>query len=404
MRQQAHVCCVVLLAATALWLSPAVLGAEGPPTNIALNRAFRCSVPILEGWTGLVDGNKHTDTAPGCFATANVAKFPKFITIDLGTLCKIKQVVVYNSANGNTRKISIECSKDGENFDTLREAYIFPDRHAMKSSHQFSPRKARFVRLTLHNTWGGGIGGENCIFLREVEVIGWHPDGVVQQPADPLAQFSGQPLCHIGQSVPIFYRYCLSRGTEPLRMGVFGDSFARSAPDSNVHWSKRLAAILGDRFDRGITLKVSDSMGFSAADAGIALDEAEQPYDLIVLTLGLEAALGEESVEKFRTSAADVIELLADRTDAMILLLTPLPIAHDKTMKNYEITRDLNTRQYAAALADLAHERMLPVIMTGPLLASSTQGYTELYGDNLGLSEQGHEILARGMAKIISNE
>lgn len=187
-------------------------------------------------------------------------------------------------------------------------------------------------------------------------------------------------------------------------MGVFGDSFARSAPDSNVHWSKRLAAILGDRFDRGITLKVSDSMGFSAADAGIALDEAEQPYDLIVLTLGLEAALGEESVEKFRTSAADVIELLADRTDAMILLLTPLPIAHDKTMKNYEITRDLNTRQYAAALADLAQERMLPVIMTGPLLASSTQGYTELYGDNLGLSEQGHEILARGMAKIISNE
>ncbi len=375
---------------------------QEPATNIALHRPFHCSVGILEGWTGLVDGEAQSDSAPTCFATANAEKFPKQITIDLGALCKIKQVVVHNSANGNTRKISIECSTDGGTFETLRKAYIFPDRTAMKLSHQFSPRKARYVRLTFYDTWGSGPGGENCIFLREVEVIGWHPDGVRQQPTDPLAQFSGQTMFRGGQSVNIFRRYCLNNAETPLRIAAFGDSFARPQAGKDAHWTALLGQAIQRKTGKPMTLQLAASMGFTATDCEIALAEAEEQFDLILLTVGFDAAISQEDLATFESNVEAIVDMLHERTDALVIAVAPPPIAHEKTLKNYEIVADVNTRKYAWTMWEIAAEKMVPVVMTGPLLAGSTKGFMELYSDNMGLSEQGHKTLAAGIARILT--
>ncbi|MFO7946097.1 MAG: discoidin domain-containing protein [Armatimonadota bacterium] len=403
MRGKTFLCAPIAMAVAFVLLSiPPAFCEQQPATNIALHRPFHCSVGILEGWTGLVDGDVSSDSAPGCFATANAEKFPKRITIDLGALCKIKQVVVHNSANGNTRKISIECSTGGDTFETLRDAFIFPDRTATKLSHEFSPRRARYVRLTFYDTWGSGPGGDNCIFLREVEVHGWHPDGVRQQPADPLAQFSGQKVFHGGQSVNIFRRYCLQNPDTPLRIGAFGDSFARPRAGRDEHWVAVLGQKLQQATGKPMTLQLAASMGFTATDCEIALDEADDDFDLILLTIGFDAAIGEEDPGTFENNIEKIMDTLYERTDALVLGVTPLPVAHEKTLKNYELIAGVNTTKYAWKLREVAEKKMMPLVMTGPLLASSTQGFTELYSDNMGLSEQGHKTLAAGIARILT--
>ncbi|MFP3902655.1 MAG: discoidin domain-containing protein [Armatimonadota bacterium] len=375
---------------------------QQPATNIALHRPFHCSVGILEGWTGLVDGETQSDSAPTCFATANAEDFPKKVTIDLGAVCRIKQVVVHNSSNGNTRKISIEYSSDGSKFETLRDTYIFPDKTATKLSHEFSPRKARYVRLVFHDTWGSGPGGKNCIFLREVEVFGWHPDGARQQPADPLAQFSGQKMFHGGQSVKIFRRYCLQNRDIPLRAAAFGDSFARPRAGSDDHWTTVVGHEIQRTTGKPMTLQRAASMGFTATDCEIALDEADDEFDLILLTVGFDAAISQEDLATFESNVEAIVDMLHERTDALVLAVTPPPIAHEKTLANYEIAADADTRTYAWKLREIATEKMMPVVMTGPLLAGSAQGFMELYSDNMGLSEQGHETLAARIARILT--
>jgi len=159
--------------------------------NIALGRPYRCSVPVLPGWHGLVDGKCDGDSAPECFATSNVDKFPQYVVIDLGAICEISRVVVYNSANGNTRKVSLECSDDASDYQVLRQGFIFPDKSAMVLSHKFTPRKARYVRLTLLgrgpgrrqlpvSARGGGLRQAD----RPAARIRGGPAGTVQGPGD----------------------------------------------------------------------------------------------------------------------------------------------------------------------------------------------------------------------------
>ncbi len=144
---------------------------QQPAINLALGQPYRTNCSVLPGWTGLTDGDAKSDVAPHCFATTDEPKFPKIVTIDLGSVCTIERIVVHNSANGNTRAISVELSEDGTHFEPVRE-YIFPPHAYQPLVHTLTPRKARFVRIVCKDSWGDGLGGPAIMYLREVEVYG----------------------------------------------------------------------------------------------------------------------------------------------------------------------------------------------------------------------------------------
>ncbi len=154
------------LAALLMWRP-----AAAQVVNLALGSQWMASCATLPGWDGLVDGVKDSDEPPGCWATDNSAEFPKRVVIDLGGLCQVSRVVVHNSTNGNTKQIQVAVSEDGAKYDLLRE-YVFPPGRYQPLVHSFTPRNARYVRIVFLNTWGGGIGGDNIMYLREVEVFG----------------------------------------------------------------------------------------------------------------------------------------------------------------------------------------------------------------------------------------
>ncbi len=381
-----------------------VAAAQRPPENIALYRPYRCSVPLLVGWTGLVDGNREADTAPECFATANLETFPKYITIDLGAACNINRVVVYSSANGNTKKVSLECSLDAEQYQQLRQGFIFPDRKAMALSHEFKPRQARYVRLTLYDTWGQGLGGDNCMFLREVEVYGWRPQGAAEKPSDPLGAFKGQEMTVAYPSLRIFRRYCLNNPNAPLSVWLLGDSFA-VADEAVAHWSGLLVARLQQRYDKRLEIALGGCRAFTLADYQLFMSQQEgnQP-DLVILTLGYDAAVSQLQEAAFRGAAGEIIKLLAENTDALVVIVTPPPVAHSDHLKRYEVAAKVDSTGYAWQLELLAQTHKFPVVRTGAVLGNSSYDLADIYADNIQLADRGHEAVAIALDRLLAGE
>jgi hypothetical protein len=158
-----------LAVATLLFLLMSVACAQD--VNLALRRPFTADCGVLPGWDGLTDGQRSSDDPPACFATDNSPKFPKHVVLDLGGKCEIRKVVVHNSANGNTKRVEVSLSTDAKNYISLRE-YVFPSGKYQPLVHHCTPKQARFLRITFHDSWGNGLGGPNIMYLREAEVYG----------------------------------------------------------------------------------------------------------------------------------------------------------------------------------------------------------------------------------------
>lgn len=212
--------CVFLGAGASLLLATLPrLWAAGPPTvNLALSRPYTANCGTLPGWDGLVDGVRNSDEPPECFATDDSHDFPKTIVIDLGAACQLTRVVVHNSANGNTKQVVVSLSADGKTYEKLRE-YIFPAGKYLPLVHSFAPRKARFVRLSFPDTWGKGAGGDNIIYLREVEVYGKR-FGAAETSPWPLLAVS--KIARPGAAWPAARRY-LDELARPVLLAVFTD-------------------------------------------------------------------------------------------------------------------------------------------------------------------------------------
>jgi hypothetical protein len=161
-----------------LLLAACLLGAGASPCslhaqviNLALHQPFVASCDTLPGWDGLVDSVKDSDEPPGCWASDNSAHFPKTVVVDLGGLAELSRIVVHNSTNGNTKQVSVAVSTDAQHYVGLRD-FVFPPHKYQPLMHSFTPRKARYVRISFKDSWGGGLGGDCIMYLREVEVFG----------------------------------------------------------------------------------------------------------------------------------------------------------------------------------------------------------------------------------------
>jgi lysophospholipase L1-like esterase len=378
--------CLILLTAAA-WAAP-----TGPAVNVALNCPYTLNVQTLPGWSGLVDGDKTSDSAPGCFATGNAPGYPKYAVIDLQGDCTVSKVVVYNSANGNTRTVSLAASADGTNYKKLREPdFIFPANGDLALTVSFQPRTARYIRVTFRDTWQHGLGGDDCLFLREVEVFGTRL-GPPAQP-DHFAVASHQAPFASNRAVAIFKRYCLDTSGD-LRMTVVGDSFTAGC-DESTHWVK-IAALELARLYPGKRLVLS-AVGGNESVLSYGQDWARDHRgilapDLIIVAYGTNAALAGAGQEEFRSKYQALISELVDNTNALIVPVTPLPFIKPETR---------SAVAYDATVEQIALASGLPLLRTAAVLSKIPGDKSLLYLDGSHLSPAGHQAVGLALADLL---
>lgn len=364
--------------------------------NLALSQPFTCTAEILGGWTGLVDGVRDSDSAPGCFATANDPHFPRYVVIDLQIPCIVSRIAVCNSSNGNTREVTIGVSVDGEHYEVLRD-YIFPNGEPLTLNHSFEsrPRRAQFVRIGLLDSWSGGLGGDGCIFLREVEVYGIPTGGTPVVLPPPVAM--GEPLIAT-RSLRLFRRYCLDAERE-CRIVVLGDSFA--AADEPELWPQVLLAHLqAARPAEAQTALVGVAQ--RALQPGMALGDAlgravgEAP-DLVLITFGADLTAWDE--QQFRGDLARLARELLSQTEALVLLVGPPPM-QEGVAGAWKQAVELRQR-VAYELEQLARLLGLPMLRTEAALRAADAPMEELCGRGRELRPAGHRVVAERLLELL---
>jgi hypothetical protein len=360
--------------------------------NLVLDKPYASTAEVLSGWTGLVDGVADSDSGPGCFATVNDPAFPKYVTIDLQRPCLIKRIAVHNSANGNTRHITIAVSADGKDYERLRE-FIFPQGQAMPLNHRFEERRAQFVRIGVLDSWGGGLGGDHCVFLREVEVFGMPTGEPGVKP--PAAEPEGEALLRT-RALRLFKRYALDVERD-LKIVAMGDSLAAGGEES---WPALLAVGLADLRPLGTeTTHVSlTELGIRPghAMAGM-LDEliAEDP-DIVLVTFGSDYQTYVPRV--LRRDMAELLERMSVEVSGLLVLVGPALDQDDEERVD-------TVRGVARELAQTAQVMGLPMLRTErALLDAGVEAAceTDPDDDTRRLSEQARHAIAEALVELLT--
>jgi lysophospholipase L1-like esterase len=360
--------------------------------NVALGKSFTCSSPGGIAWQGLVDGDRESDGPPGCFATGADAAYPKKIVIDLGAIYQIDQIIVYSSENGNTAKVEVWASKDGVSYERMRLPYTFPDKTAQSMSAKFPPREARYVKVALLDTYGGGLGGDNVLFLREVEVMGRAVAATSESRVRP--EVKGTPP----RSARVFVHYALRAGAD-LRLLVIGDDAAVGAEGG---LAQALATELRERFSLG-NLEVTDrsERGCTTQRAAIyPVSLADESPDLIVVALGTADSL-EFDPAKFRADMGELLTKLLERTTAIVVVVVPPKIPHDADLARAKECAGADTADPAWQIVSLVQGTEMGLVDAAAAVHESGLDVDAAYVDNLQLSAAGHKVIARAVVDLL---
>lgn len=360
--------------------------------NLALHKPYVSTAEVLSGWGGLVDGVADSDSGPGCFATVNDPTFPKYVTIDLQRPCRVSRIAVHNSANGNTRHITIAVSANGQDYERLRE-FFFPQGQAMPLNHRFGERRAQFVRIGMLDSWGGGLGGDNCIFLREVEVFGTPTGEPGVKP--PVAEPEGEALLRT-RALRLFKHYALDVERD-LKIVAMGDSLAAEGDES---WPALLTEELADVRPLG-----AETTYVSLSEVGIRpghamagmLDEliAEDP-DIVLVTFG-----SDYNSYVPRVLRRDLTELL----DRMSVEVSGLIVVVGPALDQDEEERADAVRGVARELEQTARVMGLPMLRTErALLDAGVEAPFETNADDdtRQLSEEARRAIGEALVELLT--
>ncbi len=391
-----------------------VLGLIGAGTgaaaerNLAAGKPFLCTTELRPGWTGLVDGQNDSDQPPACFGTDNSAQFPKEIVIDLGGTYQLTKIAVYNSLNGNTRHISVWISLDARDFTQLREYYFPPDRiQPLIHSFPSHPHPARYVKITMHDTWTGGKDGDNCLYLREVEVYGGEEVEVTgtDTSAGIMSLARWQPPLVKPHAVALFRRYCLEQQTD-IVVGVLGDRFANLTDSSGDLFEPTWV----DLFTKQLKQHGDYQTIQVLTDSSISLDNLTelrerlrdfQSVDLLIIAYGTEASLTDMPTVEFRRQLQQLVEIAQDELAALIVVVTPAPFAHRPDLAGFAQVQDKENWRLARAAEQVAALTDCAMVRTASVLAHSQQEVAELYRNNVSLTEVGHLAVARALENLL---
>ena len=376
--------------------------------NLAAGKPYLCTTELRPGWTGLVDGQNDSDQPPACFATDNSAQFPKEAIIDLGGVYQLTKIAVYNSLNGNTRHITVWISQDARDFTQLRE-YYFPHDRSQPLIHSFPshPRPARYIKISMHDTWTGGEGGDNCLYLREVEVYG---DEEAESPAadawaSMMALARWQPALVKPHSVDLFRRYCLQQQAD-IVVGVLGDRFAASAGSSRALSQPTWVDLFSEQLKQRGAYKTVRVLPANS----IRLDNLTelrgrlsdfQSVDLLIIAYGTEASLTNVPTLEFRRQLQQLVELVQDELAALVVVVTPAPFVHRPDLAGLAQVQDKDSWRLARAAEQVAALTDCAVVRTASVLAHSDHGVADIYQDNLSLGEMGHLAVARALENLL---
>jgi len=378
---------LTLIALSVCWPAPP----QAPAINLALNCSYVCNVETLPGWHGLVDGDKISDSAPGCFATVNTPVLPKIILLDLGNFCLISKVVVYNSANGNTRTISVSSSLDGVHYKKLRDPdFVFARGVAQTLSISFQPRSARYIRFAFPDTWKGGLGGDYCLFIREIEIFGQRTAPLKSD--DPFLLAAQQAPSVSSPAIPIFKRYCLQAIRE-IKIAVLGDSLI-AGYDQEEHWTRLIGQKLSALYPQAQFVVIG--VGGPDSPVSAALQWAQNHRgplapDLIIVAYGTDMARQGSPQENFLQEYQALLEELTSNTAALIVLLTPLP--------NVDKAAEVPLA-WAELVEKMARIKSLPLLRTAAILSKIADEKARLTAAGQ-LTPQGHKALAEALIALL---
>ncbi len=391
-----------------------VLGLIGAGTgaaaerNLAAGKPYLCTTELRPGWTGLVDSQNDSDQPPACFATDNSAQFPKEVIIDLGGVYQLTNIAVYNSLNGNTRYITVWISQDAKDFTQLREYYFPPDRiQPLIHSFPSHPRPARYIKISMHDTWTGGEGGDNCLYLREVEVYGDEEaeSTAVDTWTSIMALARWQPALVKPYSMDLFRRYCLQQQTD-IVVGVLGDRFAVSAGSS----SDLPQPTWVDLFIKQLKQRGAYETVRVLAANSVRLDNLTelrerlsdfQSVDLLIIAYGTEAGLTDMPTLEFRRQFQQLVELVQDELAALTVVVTPAPFVHRPDLVGFAQVQGKDSWRLARAAEQVAALTDCAVVRTASVLAHSEHGVADNYQDNVSLSGMGHLAVARALENLL---
>jgi hypothetical protein len=368
-------------------LLAAMVAGESVPAqqNVARGRPYECSGEVMDGWTGLVDGVTDSDSAPGCFATGNGNQFPKSVTINLQRPCSISRVAVHNSSNGNTRGIVIYCSETGLRYEKLRE-FIFPQGEPLTLNHRFNDRPAQFVRVEFTNTWGGGLGGDNTVFCREVEVFGSPTGGA--PVLEPVEQPVGDPLITT-RDLRLFRHWALD-DDEQLTVAVLGDSLASCDEGT---WAptvaERLALARPDEAEVSVTAMTEEGLEPSPSLGYVSMTAEAEP-DVVLVTFGTD--LQHWDGVRFRAGLSGLIARLLEETDALVVLVGPAVGEAER------VNVGRRTLDEMEKLADL---HSLPVVRTEAALLQNGLSVEEIRSEDGMLSAAARDVLATSVLELL---
>jgi sialate O-acetylesterase len=146
----------------------------GTVSGIGVSKAHVCNQPILNGkWDGLTDGNLG-DNNQNAWASDGSMNFPKHVTVDLEGLYQLDTLRVHNSANGGTKTVEVQISKDGETFTTVGKTEFENYTMSVFTVDEKKLSPATHVRLVfpdIHETsFQRKVNG--FVFVRELEIDG----------------------------------------------------------------------------------------------------------------------------------------------------------------------------------------------------------------------------------------
>ncbi|MGQ9730306.1 MAG: GDSL-type esterase/lipase family protein [Candidatus Zipacnadales bacterium] len=361
--------------------------------NVALGKRYTCSSPGGIAWRGLLDGDRESDEPPGCFATGDDRIYPKKIIIDLGAVYEVDQIIVYNSANGNTRQVELWTSREGVNYDRVRQPYVFPNKTAQQMSAKFPPQPVRYVKIALLDTYGGGLGGDHILFLREVEVMG--------RPTAATAKTQTRPPIdvEVPRSARIFHHYVLQEGAR-VKLLILGDD-AAVGKEGEGGLGKALADELKRQFALGAVELVDRSQtGYTALEAAsYPISSVDESPDLVIVALGTADSLAFDPAS-FRDSMKRTLTKIQDRTHAMIVVVVPPEIPHSPSLGRAEECAAISTADVAYQLLSLVRGTEIAIVDAAEAIEAQGLDISTAYRDNLSLSSAGHRAIAAAVCRL----
>lgn len=156
----------------ALPIKPANVNRTGANAarNLALGAAYTTSDANTYGFgTGaLTDGS--WDNKGHVFATGETDNFPKTVTVDLGKVATIGQVLLGVPPYGSTKTITVAVSTDNQTFRDVG-THVFSQSNEERRLFNFAPTDARYVRLTYPDHYEEKLNyAPTFAFTSEVEV------------------------------------------------------------------------------------------------------------------------------------------------------------------------------------------------------------------------------------------